>query len=601
MSLSKYLFGLLLVATCLMLFISYLSFRRRKLPVAKYNALMMLGASFYSFGYAFEIISKDMETIKFWLNVEYIGIPFITTFWLILVIHFTGNQKVLKRWVLMLLYLIPIITFLLHLTNDLHHFIYRNILMDYSSIMPTAESLKGSWYWVHIFYIYIQASVGMTLFVMMYLRAVPLVRKQIVVLMLGAAVPWISNFVYLFGTWGLHVDLTPLGFTLSGVFYVWGIYQFNLLRLAPIALQKVFETMQDGVVFLDYDNNITNYNQAALEVFEELQHIKGSTDSARNVFSSHPELLSKIIVMENSDSQISIRKKEKTRYYHLKVSVIYDKGQIALGKMLIISDITQLIDYQEKLLSNVNQLAELNTFKDKLFTVVAHDIRDPLAVLINLTEILEEEMETVGSENIEVFQEVSGQVRNTYTLVENLLDWFRSQSGKIMFNPLIWDLAPIVQQFIHSMRIRSEIKEILITFKINDEIQVFADKEILDLILRNLLSNAIKFTDIGGSIHIGATKDGDQVIISVRDTGMGIDPDIAKSLFYKAQETPVPGTEGEKGTGLGLFLSREFVHLNGGAIWVESNLGEGSTFFFSLPVNEAGKNTKTRMEREIEL
>jgi signal transduction histidine kinase len=601
MSLSKYLFGLLLVATCLMLFISYLSFRKRKLPLAKYNALMMLAASFYSFGYAFEIISEDMETIKFWLNIEYIGIPFITSFWLVLVIHFTGYQKVLKRWVLMLLYLIPIITFLLHLTNDLHHFVYRNILMDYSSIMPTAELLKGAWYWVHIFYINIQASVGMTLFVMMYLRAVPLVRKQIVVMMLGAVVPWISNFVYLFGTFGLHVDLTPLGFTLSGIFYIWGIYKFNLLRLAPIALQKVFETMQDGVVFLDYDNNITNYNQAALEVFEELQHNKGSTDSVRNVFSNHPELLSKIIVMDNSDSQISIRKKEETRYYHMKVSILYDKGQIALGKMLIFNDITQLIDYQEKLLFNVNELAELNDFKDKLFTVVAHDIRDPLAVLINLTEILEEEMETVGSENIEIFQEVSGQVRNTYTLVENLLDWFRSQSGKIMFNPLIWDLEPIVQQFIHSMRIRSEMKEIVITFKIDGEIQVFADKEILDLVLRNLISNAIKFTNIGGSVYIAATKVGDQVIISVRDTGMGINPDVVKSLFQKAQEAPISGTEGEKGTGLGLFLSREFVHLNGGAIWVESILGEGSTFFFSLPVNEAGKNTKTRMEREIEL
>ncbi|AOZ93136.1 sensor histidine kinase [Paenibacillus crassostreae] len=601
MSIGKYLFALLLVATCLMLFISYLSFRKRKLLVAKFNALMMLAASFYSFGYAFEIISEDIEIIKFWLSFEYIGIPFITTFWLILVIYFTGYQKVLKRWVWLLLFLIPVLTFLLQLTNDLHYLFYRNIMMDYSSIIPTVDSLKGPWYWVHICYIYIQVIVGMTLFVMMYLKAVPLVRKQITVIILGAVAPWISNLVYVFGIFGLHVDLTPFGFTLSGILYIWGIYQFNLLRLAPIALQKVYETMQDGVVFLDYDNNIINYNEAAQEVFEELHDMKGNKGSAYHVFSNYPELLQKIIVLENSDIQITITRKEETRYYHLKVSLIYDKGQITLGKMLIFSDITQLIDYQEKLQSNVNQLAELNAFKDKLFTVVAHDIRDPLAVLVNLTEILDEEMKTVGSENIEIFQEVSGQVRNTYTLVENLLDWFRSQSGKIMFNPLVWDLSSIVQQFIHSITIRSEIKEIKITFKIDDEIQVFADKEILNLILRNLLSNAIKFTDIGGNIHIGAIKKGDQVIISVRDSGVGIDSVIVKSLFHKALDAPSQGTKGEKGTGLGLFLSSEFIQMHGGEIWVESIQGEGSTFFFSLPVNEAGRNTKSRLEREFDL
>ncbi|MHA0856920.1 sensor histidine kinase [Paenibacillus sp. CMAA1364] len=601
MNLGEYLFVLLLVATCLMLFIAYLSFRKRKLAVAQYSALMMLAASFYSFGYAFEIISEDMEDIRFWLNIEYIGIPFITTFWLIFIIHFTGYQTLMKRWVWMLLFVIPILTFVLQLTNDIHDLFYENIRMDYSSSIPTVKTLKGPWYWVHIVYIYIQIIVGMSLFVLMYLKAVPHARKQIMIMILGAIAPWISNVVYLFGTFGLHVDFTPLGFTLSGVLYVWGIYQFNLLRLAPIALQKVYETMQDGVVFLDYDNNIINYNQAAKEVFEELHHIKGNKNSASIVFSNHPELLSKIIILENSDSQITIRNKGKTSYYHLKVSVIYDKGRMALGIMLLFSDITQTIDYQERLLFNINQLAELNAFKDKLFTVVAHDIRDPLAVLINLTEILEEEMETVGSGNIEIFQEVSGQVRYTYTLVENLLDWFRSTSGEVMSNPLTWNLAPIVQQFILSMRIRSEIKEIRISFNIDDEIQVFADKEILHLILRNLLSNAIKFTNIGGTIHIGATRDGDQVVISVRDTGVGITPDITKTLFSRANESPTSGTQGEKGTGLGLFLCKEFVHLNGGAIWVESVLGEGSTFFFSLPVNEAGRNMKILMERETEL
>ncbi|WP_424767691.1 histidine kinase N-terminal 7TM domain-containing protein [Paenibacillus sp. sgz302251] len=591
MSLDKYLVALLLVSTCLMLFISYLSFRKRNLPIAKYSAYMMLAASFYSFGYAFEIISADLDRIKFWLRVEYIGIPFISTFWLILVIHFTGHQAVLKRWVMQLLFLAPVLTLLFHFTNDLHHFYYRDLQMDYNSIILGAKTLKGPWYWVHISYNYIQAAVGIFLFAAMYLKAMPIVRKQIMAMMLGAAAPWLFNVVYLFGAFGLYVDLTPIGFTLTGIFYIWGIYRFNLLRLAPVAMQKMFEMMQDGVIFLDYDNNIIHSNQSAKAMFEALQHVKDNASSARHVFSNEPELLSKIMVMENSESEVAIRRKEEIRYYQLKVSMITDKAQVSLGKMLIINDITQTIDYQERLLSNVKQLGELLAFKDKLFTVVAHDIRDPLAILINLTELLEEELQAAGSGNIEIFQEVSGQVRNTYTVVENLLDWLRSQRGMITFSPLVWNLAPIVQQAIHSARIRSEIKEIRMTCEIDDEIQIFADKEILDMVLRNLFSNAIKFTGIGGSIRIEARADKDHVIVSVQDTGVGIHPDIVKSLFHEAQEAPAPGTEGEKGTGLGLFLASEFVQIHGGTIWLDSILGHGSTFYFSLPAKKAERDT----------
>jgi signal transduction histidine kinase len=587
MSQDIYVFILLLVATCLMLFISYLSFRKRQLPVAKYSALVMLAASFYSLGYAFEMISTDLASVKFWLKIEYIGIPFISTFWLILVINYTGRQVALKKWVV-LLYLIPVMTFILHYTNEFHHLYYRDITMINTSIaLPSVQLIKGPWYWVHISYNYLQAVAGIALFTAAYMKAVPIVRKQILILILGAAAPWLSNLMYLFGNYDIHVDLTPLGFTLSGLFYLWGIYKFNLLRLVPIALQKVYETMQDGVIILDYEYNITIVNRAAKDMFERLDQIQDNTDSAYNVFSDVPELLSKIIIPGNSESRITISSKGALKHYSLKISVLYDRRQIALGKMLILSDITQITVYQDKLLANANQLKELNAFKDKLFTVVAHDIRDPLAMLVNLTELLEAELTVTQSENLSIFQEVSEQVRKTYMIVENLLDWFRSQTGKFIYRPLIWDLTLIVQQAIHSVKIRSDLKKIRIFNELNDEILVFADKEMLELVLRNLLSNAVKFTYTGGSIHVGATKVDLMMTVFVRDSGGGVDPEIAKSLFQEIQHVSASGTEGENGTGLGLYLSEKLVHINGGVIWFESIPGIGSTFFFTVPTNES--------------
>lgn len=119
---SRYVY--ILDITCLMLFISYLSFRKRQLSIARYSALVMLCASFYSLGYAFEMISTNLDSVKLRLKIQYIGIPFISTFWFILVIHFTGHQALLKKWVLLLFFVIPVLTLLFHYKNDIHHFFY---------------------------------------------------------------------------------------------------------------------------------------------------------------------------------------------------------------------------------------------------------------------------------------------------------------------------------------------------------------------------------------------------------------------------------------------------------------------------------------------
>jgi signal transduction histidine kinase len=594
------IFDVLLVATFLMLFISYLSYRKRKQDVAKYCALVMLAASFYSFGYAFEIISTNLDQAKFWLKVQYVGIPFITTFWLILVIIYTGHQGLLKRWVMPLLFAIPFLTLILHYTNDIHYLFYRDILFEPSSSNLSATLLfKGPWYWVHISYLYLEAAFGMLLFVRMYSKAIPIVRKQVVMLILGAAAPWLANIIYLTAYSQMNFDLTPIGFTLSGLIYVWGIYRFNLLRLVPVAYQKVFETMQDGVIILDYDHNLSHVNKAARSIFEELNSWNGQTISVDEIFASNPDLLKMISDLEHNENRISIQKGEEMRYYHVKMSVIYDKSGMVLGKLIIFSDVTQVTLYQEQLVANANQLEELNAFKDKLFAVVTHDIRDPLALLVNLTEIIEEDFIDSGSEESRIFREISSQVRDTHLLVDNLLDWVRSQRGKINFRPLVWELEPIVSQSIKAMRNRLNIKHIDMTVSVQDGSKAYADKEMVELILRNLMFNAIKYTEVGGHIHIEVVRNTDRVTVSVKDSGVGVDSEVGKSLFHEMQQGSLQGTDGERGTGLGLYLCGKFVRLNGGDIWYETKEGQGSTFYFTLPSTKAS-DVRDRTWKEVD-
>ena len=140
-----------------------------------------------------------------------------------------------------------------------------------------------------------------------------------------------------------------------------------------------------------------------------------------------------------------------------------------------------------------------------MFNVVAHDIRDPLAVLINLMELLEEDLDTSDEGHEEIVHEMGKQIKNTFTLVESLLEWFQSQRDGMVFNPVVRDLAQVVHTHMQLMQVRSGSKNITMQSDLEDHLYVFADKEMLDLIIRNLLSNAIKFTEYGGSVRLRAT------------------------------------------------------------------------------------------------
>jgi signal transduction histidine kinase len=174
--------------------------------------------------------------------------------------------------------------------------------------------------------------------------------------------------------------------------------------------------------------------------------------------------------------------------------------------------------------------------------------------------------------------------KNVFQLLENLLQWSRSQRGKLEFNPGKIELDKVLSGVIGLLKENAEAKNIELSVILQPEdMIVFADRQMLETILRNLISNAIKFTNKGGVIQIDALQNEKEAILKVTDNGVGIAPEIKGRLFKIDSHQSLPGTENEKGTGLGLMLVREFVARHGGEIGVESRVGSGSTFYFTLP------------------
>ena len=231
------------------------------------------------------------------------------------------------------------------------------------------------------------------------------------------------------------------------------------------------------------------------------------------------------------------------------------------------------------------KLKELNATKDKFFGIIAHDLKNPLSSLIGASELLINYVNQLDKDNIlNISMLLHGSAQQGYALLENLLEWSMTQTGKLEFFTQKMILNEVIKDTIAIFHTQATNKNVDLQCKVNGILEAEFDKNLISSVLRNLLSNAIKFTPKNGKVFIHAYKTKDSIEICVKDTGIGIPEEIGNSIFRIDVKYTREGTEQEKGTGLGLLLCREFVERHGGRIWVESKLGEGSEFKFTIPL-----------------
>lgn len=238
----------------------------------------------------------------------------------------------------------------------------------------------------------------------------------------------------------------------------------------------------------------------------------------------------------------------------------------------------------KKLVESEHNLKDLNATKDKFFSIIGHDLRNPLNALIGFSELIAANSREFSKEDIHRYSVIINEsAKNIHQLIENLLNWSRAQTGNIDFSPAHIPLSDFVSEIHKVLKINADNKNIRIDIDIPETIKVFADKNLLSTILRNLISNAVKFTTEGGKVFITAEEDNGKILVSVTDTGIGMNQEQVDSLFTLGTSKSTPGTTKEQGTGLGLILCKEFIEMHDGEIWAESEQGKGSTFKFTIP------------------
>jgi len=240
-----------------------------------------------------------------------------------------------------------------------------------------------------------------------------------------------------------------------------------------------------------------------------------------------------------------------------------------------------------ELQSQRRNLEELNATKDKFFSIIGHDLKSPLNQLLSLSEIIQNELKSGREDEVaRMANLLKDSAKSARLLLENLLDWSRSQTGKIHYSPEIIDVGEITKEVVQLNAQNAVQKNIKIKSSVIPGTKAFADENMVKTVLRNLISNGIKFTKSGGEIKLGAEQANGMVIYSVADNGIGIKDEDIDKLFRIDINPRSIGNSAEKGTGLGLILCKEFVEINGGEIWAESKWREGTTFKFKMPTSK---------------
>jgi PAS domain S-box-containing protein len=234
------------------------------------------------------------------------------------------------------------------------------------------------------------------------------------------------------------------------------------------------------------------------------------------------------------------------------------------------------------------KLIELVATKDKFFNIVAHDLKNPFTSLLGSSELLIDNLNQMSSENVrELALILNDSAKIGYAILQNLLDWSRSQTGLLKFNPENVNLKLIIDENIDNIFLQVANKGISLRSELTEDIFIYADKNMINTVLRNFLSNAVKYTFKNGTILVRVSRTPEEIIIAVKDSGIGISKEKVDTLFKIENSLSLPGTEKEQGTGLGLKLCKEFTEKMGGRIWVESNVDQGSEFKFTIPLKGA--------------
>jgi PAS domain S-box-containing protein len=314
---------------------------RRSMPGAVPLALFMLAAAEWSVTYALEASAPGLSGKLFWARTQYFGIVLVAPMMLIMVLQYTNRYRWLHPRYLIAMAIVPILSLILVWTNDFHGLIWTKVTLPDSTLHPL-DLEHGPFFWILVLHSYSLLALGTILLLRTFLRSFPLYRAQTRVMLIGTLAPWVGNFLYVADLNPFApLDLTPIGFTFSGLAAAWGVFRTHFLDIVPIARDVVLENMSDGVIVLDTLDRIIDINPAAQQIVG-VSSTEAIGQPAEHIFSSQTELVERFRNETDIQAQIAVGEEGTRQFYNLRISPLFDRNSSLSGRVLVLHETTEL-------------------------------------------------------------------------------------------------------------------------------------------------------------------------------------------------------------------------------------------------------------------
>lgn len=597
-----YLLLLLAIMIVILLLIHIINKQNNKAQIKNiFIIILLLLFDMCFFVFLGGLLSKPLGISPIYFDYfSYIGSCFLPVCIYFISVAFSNTKLVFKRWHL-LLFVIPILSLLILWTNDLHHLFYEK----YSIYLN--ETVTGPYAPIYLAYTYIMLAIGLINLLKYSIKNSGFFSKQSILFFIGSILPLTINLLGTFAIIPMTIYITPISFSFAIFFYALAIFKFDFLKITPIALQKIVDRISDGYIVINEDDKITDFNKTFLNIFGlEKYSIRNQNFydfiSNFNYFNFNQEDLRKCIQeVKVSDDTFTFDKKllHADKYFHIEINAIKSENKL-LGILILFKDTTQHMLDLKTIQNNQNMLMEKERLASlgQLIGGIAHNLKTPIMSISGaaegLSDLIKEYDESIGDPEVtnDDHHAIAGEMNEWILKVKSYAEYMsdvitavKGQAVTLSENESIsFDIEELVKRV--NILMKHELKNALITLNIqvNADPKTILRGDITSLVqvIDNMISNSIQSYNgrTNEKIDLIVDKEEDSIIISVKDTGVGLPKEVQEKLFKE-----MITTKGKNGTGLGLFMSYSTIraHFNGN-ITFESEEGKGTTFHIIIPL-----------------
>ncbi|MEA3307889.1 MAG: histidine kinase N-terminal 7TM domain-containing protein [Chloroflexota bacterium] len=574
------------VAALVTLGIAFYSWQQRKhTPAARSFTFLMLATFLWAGGYSMELGCDTIPAILRWSQISYIGVVYTSLLWFIFALQYADWKEFLTRRNIFLLATPSTLNLLVKWTNGWHHWYYTSYQLEIEGTIHRIQFTRGAISWVFIMYSYLLLLLGTLVLIWLFIRSPRPYRHQLSLILVGALVPWLANLAHLFEADILsRLDATPMAFSITGMLIGWGLFRLRLLDLVPIARDKVMENIHDGVIILDMRLRLIDLNPRARELFPaEDSPLIGKPVS--QVLAGQLNLAALFQAEQDTSTSITIKTSCSQRDYDLFLSHLKDQRQQLSGWLLVLHDVTERNRAEQALRQQTLTLARQNAELDAFAHTVAHDLKNPLTVMVGFSLWLENNVARIPlKKSEENLHRISCAGRKMANIIDELL-LLANVRSKDDINTAPLDMAKIVAAA--EQRLSVMIAEHHGKLTLPESWPLASGyAPWVEEVWVNYISNALKYGGTPPQLTFGATpvaSAGTEVPYYrfwLRDNGAGLTGAQQNQLFTEFTRLEQSRTAGH---GLGLSIVKRIIGKLGGQVGVQSEVGVGSEFSFTLP------------------